>query len=295
MDTLYSICPAVFGPAVACQLSVEGVEPEEHVTLQCNCQLEVQSAAESPDIPDLLASRQNNAEVGGDSSCVAVTVQHEPQSITGTLQEAESPEPLDSKVRSAVDSENDPLGDTHRAEEAQAQTRDNSESSRVSNFGVMKESSLPGAVCESNATGEAEEAATGPQELGGPASADGPGSIPEQVTGSDSAGTVAASSIPPDSPAVQSEKGRGVSTPDSVRHEHYGGRESAQIGLCPAKVVSGCLHKGVQVQVAGVRVQAPGGSGELLQASLLALHELLHAPDMFLYIVVHMPPELCSQ
>ena len=289
MDTLYSICPAVFGPAVACQLRVEGTQSQPRVTLHCKCQLDVLAATQPPqNIPELPADTHNDAEAGGESSPTAAS-QHGPPSVVGKpqvedIQAQVAPEPATSAL--------DPSGGSHLAEGAQLRGRDRLHGQP--GLGLVQESDLTGAVCESADVGEADDAAIALPDVSGAAPEAEQGALPEQATASGSDAT-AMFHVPPDSPAVQSDTGREASTSSGERRDGCAWKEPAEHGMCPARVVSGCLHEGVKVHVAGVRVQPPGGSGELLQASLLALHELLHAPDLFLYVVVHMPPELCVQ
>lgn len=174
MDTLYHLCPFVFGPPVACKLRTEG-EEQQQVTLQCRCQLEVQSSYEPDTCPQPIVVQQ--------------TVQDQEAATEG-------PEPA------------------------------------------------PG----------------------------------EDVPGA-----------PPESPAMQSTTGTGQD-----KSSHRGQARKSSGDFCPAKVVNGRLRDDVEVQVAGIRAQPPGDNGSVLHAGLLALHELFHAPDLFLYVVVHVPESLAQ-
>jgi hypothetical protein len=293
MDTLYNICPAAFGP-VECPLSAESVQPQEHATLVCNSQLETPPAADQQDMPDLSASMRNDSEGTSDgNSAVAATAASKPHAadIAGTQHQSHveaALEPPDCKDRSFIVRGSEPLEDVCDDWDQHPQVREDLNKAVSSGVGDMKETKLAGAVCESAETGEADEGDIETQGLE-PDVEDGGGSVTDQAAASDS-GAAAAIRVAPDSTADLSRE-ENLQTPQQERGVVG---VPVKAGLCPPRVLSGCLREGVEVEVAGVRAQPPGGSGELLQASLLELHELLHAPDLFLYIVVHMPPELCT-
>jgi hypothetical protein len=301
METLYNICPAAFGPPVQCQLAAEGVQPQED-TLQCNSELERPPAsADQQDTPQLAASMHNDYE----DSCgrdriedVATTAVHKPQApdITGAPQgldveaAAELPE---CKDRNLVALGSETLDDTCAdADQPHPKVGGDSNVAVTSSVGLIEGSELASAVCES---------AVEPDAVGG-VEPQGVVETDVQYGGEHGAGDAAVSEgvseagVPSGSPGAQADLPRadvqgGVGLP-APPQERGAVRQPVKGGLCPPRGLSGCLHEGVEVQVAGVRAKPPGGSGELLQVSLLALHELLHAPDLFLYIVVLMPPEL---
>jgi hypothetical protein len=281
LDALSLLCPQAFGPQVSCKLRVESCSSGAFVAVCFICQLEVASVACTPS--EAACNLSGASQSGAPAGSGADTTSSDRAAVSRGAGEA-GPRPVLLRTGAAC---------AHGAKLSEVD-----DERPQAGVGAALADSQSGTLEQLPAAGEATEQAAqqAPASVDtGPVRWSGGGEL-RAASGSQATSGDCGAPPPQHSDDTIRQSSSGECAPSQSGRQTLQAQTLSKAGpswFSPAKIVRGCLHEGVQVQVAGVRAHAAGGS-DILHAGILPLYQMLHAPDMFLYVVVHLPPELCA-
>eukprot|EP00892_Ulva_mutabilis_P011984 jgi/Ulvmu1/9158/UM005_0256.1 len=272
LDAIYSICPEALAPAVSCRLQAADVAPEEGaaaVRLECDVQLVVEDvvatggrgededrqAAGSAERPagDAGSAERPAGDAGGAGVGAPAPVQEEAEGDVA-----------DAAAEGADAGEGD--GEVAAVEEAvSAAGEAGAQSGADEGRGVRAEGEEGagdagvGAAAVESAAGECAPELEGGEQEGG-----------------ERGGAAAGAGV--------ERGGAGVPAPWRPSRDSVGAKPAGVQRAPYRRVVRGHLREGVCVYVGGLRAHV---QQDILRGSLGLLHDVLRAPDLFLYVVVH--------
>lgn len=266
LDAVFAICPEAVAPPVACRLHTAAAgDGAAVVRMECSVQLLVEQVGSCPVAGQPVEGR-------------AVGAAEQPQVAAGQGAAAGGMPPLP-EVGAGVPA-------TDAAELAASSAGD----ANAVEGGVRGDAAISGSAmgvdADGGAAGGVGDGADGaPQEEVGEGGVADAGADEQSAScgGEGSGGEGSGDGAPraPAEPAMQggTVSGVGVARAQGRAGERGAGRHREQY----TRVVRGYLREGVSVYVGGVRAHA---QEEVLWASVRLLHDVLFAPDLFLYVVI---------